>query len=78
MRPCEGLDVRQHLTEVIPVVVNPFVEQVSHAQEADLRMAPAAPEVGGAETGDEGDALETKPGELVDERRGVALAVRSR
>ena len=71
----ERLDVGEQLTEMIPVMVDPLVEQVADGQKPDLRVVAPALEVGGAETGDQGDAVPQEPGELVNERRGVASTV---
>jgi hypothetical protein len=67
--PGARLGVGQDLAEVIPVVVDPLVKQIADPKEADLRMSPAALEVGRAEAGYEGDALAAQAGQLVQERR---------
>ena len=70
--PRERLDVGEQLTEMIPVMVDPLVEQVADGQKPDLRVVAPALEVGGAEAGDQGDAVPAEPGELVNERiRGL-------
>jgi hypothetical protein len=41
-----ALDIGENLADVVPVVVDLFVEQVLHGQEADGRMLAAEGEVG--------------------------------
>lgn len=45
VRPDIRLDVRQQLAKVVPVVVDPFAEQVLHSQEADPGVMAAAGQV---------------------------------
>lgn len=47
MRPDIGLDVRQELVKVVPVMMD-LLGQVPHAQAADSRVMAAAGEVDGA------------------------------
>jgi hypothetical protein len=75
MRPSGRLGVGEHLAQVVPIVVNPLVEQLVHPKPADLWMPAAALQIGGAKPGDQAGAVATQCVELGDQRRGWTLAV---
>ena len=75
--PDERLDVGHHLLEVIAVVVDPLVQKIADAEVTDNRMLTAPREIGLPQALHEGDALVAEPRELVQQRRGVAVAVAS-
>src|SRR5262245_39562630 len=64
--PGIGLDVGEDLLEMVPIVVNPLVEEIAHAQVADRGMLAAAPEIAGAEPADEGHAVLAQRREFVE------------
>src|SRR4029077_17489217 len=48
MRPGGRLSVGEHLAQVVPIMVNPLVEQLVHPKPADLWMPAPALQIGGA------------------------------
>src|SRR5438045_367381 len=74
-RPHAGLDVGHRLSDVVAVVVHPFVEQLTHAKKSDLGMLAAALEIGLAERPHERRALAAQGPELVEQCRHRPRAV---
>src|SRR5690242_11003943 len=75
VRPRGRLDVGQQLSQVVPVVVNPLVQEIAHPEMADLRVEASAREIAGLEPGNEGAAVPAERVELGGERLARALAV---
>src|SRR5262249_34621650 len=64
VRPRPRLDVAEDLADVIPVVVDPFLEEVLDAEPAYLGVLAAPRQVAGLEPPDEGHAFRTHALEL--------------
>src|SRR5213592_3598681 len=77
-RPHVRLHVGQRLADVVPVVVDPFLEQVADPQEADLGVLAPTVEIGLAQTTHERDAVVPQPGEFIEQRGHRPRAVAPR
>src|SRR4030095_516715 len=64
VRPRPRLGIPEDLLDVVAVVVDPFLEEIFHAQPADLGMLAAPGEIAGLEPAHEGHALRAHALEL--------------
>jgi hypothetical protein len=60
---------------MVPVVVDPFVEEIFDPQVSDRRMSAAAAKIGRAKPTDQGNALPAQTGELLGDSRRRTVAV---
>ncbi len=73
--PDVRLDAREHLAAVVPVVMDPFAEQVLYPEEADSGVMAAAAQVDRAQSPDQLNAGVSELFELVEQPGRRALAV---
>src|SRR5579884_1116092 len=64
--PDVGLDVREHLLDVVAIVVQPLVKKLVHAQVADCWVVAAPLELRWGQLSDKSDAGSAERGELLD------------
>lgn len=73
--PGVRLDVGQDLAQVIPVVMDPLVQQIAHSEATHLGMFTSSSEVSVAEVPDQLDARAAERAKLPEEVAGALLAV---
>jgi hypothetical protein len=71
LAPDPGLGHRQELADVVSVVVDPFAEELVHAEWPDIRMEAGSGEVAVGQPADEAHTLGAELEELIDQLAGV-------